>query len=69
MNLRPKTQKDFDNILDTFSGADGGIGFMGFRCLMEDMDAKAAKGDAGAAQVVAIMEKFSKLLDIAKSLK
>lgn len=66
MNLREKTQKDFDNILDVFSGGDGGIGFMSFRHLMEDMDAKAATGDAGAVQVVSIMERFSRLLDVAK---
>lgn len=69
MELREKTHKAVDNILDVFAGGDGGVGFWSFRCLIEAMDAKAAKGDEAAVKIVSIVEQFSRLLDAAKKVK
>lgn len=66
MEMSDETESHFINILDTFSGADGGISFVQMRRLIEDMDKKAAKGDKPAQEVILIMKRFSRMIDTAK---
>lgn len=71
--MRKETQEAFDNILNTFGGADGGARFANFMFAIRQLDDVAAKdicdADANikeifrAEQVVDIMIKFSKLID------
>lgn len=63
MKMKPETQKHFDNILDTMSGADGGIRFVHLRILLEDMDNR--EDDPAAPQIVRMMTNFSRLINIA----
>lgn len=65
MKLRPKTEKDFNNILDCMTGADGGVSFMKLKILLEDLDSQAASGNSAAIQLMDIMAQFSKLIDVA----
>lgn len=67
-NMKPITKKAFDNILDCFDGADGGISFVNVRILIERMDELAEErtpeGHA-ASKVIDVMLRFSKLIDVA----
>jgi hypothetical protein len=65
MNMRPKTEKAVRTALDCFSGADGGVTFMLFRILIENLDAKAAAGDAAAQQLIDLIYRYAKLIDYA----
>lgn len=65
MEARPKTKKAFDNITDTFTGADGGVSFINLRFFIEGLDAKASEGDAESEEILQIMKQFSMLIDIA----
>ncbi len=65
MKLRDTTRIAVERILDAFSGADGGGQFMNFRCLIEDMDAKAAEGDEAAENLVDVVMRFARLLQSA----
>lgn len=64
--MRDETGAAFLNILNTFSGEDGGAGFVAFRTLLQEMDAKAKKGDKAAQEIVLLVTRMSKLIDIAK---
>ena len=61
--MSKETQEQFDNILSTMSGADGGMRFMNLRVLLDDMDSR--EGDLTAQSVVDIMRRFSRLIDVA----
>jgi len=65
MEMRKQTEERVVQILDTFTGADGGVSFMAFRCLVEEMDARAAKGDKVAEEVLLTVTRFSRLLKTA----
>jgi hypothetical protein len=64
--MRPATAHAIRVALDTFTGADGGVGFVKFRTLIEGMDAKAADGDAAAIELVAIVTRFARLIEVAQ---
>lgn len=66
MKMRQDLKDAIQNILDTFSGADGGASFMFFRWLMEEMDRQAAEGDKEAELIVLHVKRFSKLIDVAR---
>lgn len=66
--MRSETKLAMENVLDTFTGADGGGHFMSFRHLIEDMESKVKAGDQAAEDVIKILLRFSKLLDTAKRL-
>ncbi len=57
-----------NNIVDTFTGADGGIKFVNFQSLIRSMDVKAANGDEKAKDIISIMTTFSKLIDVSNSI-
>lgn len=63
--MRALTQQSFNNILDTMTGADGAVRFIRFKVLIEDLDDKAKEGDEAAEQLIVLMKRFSKLIDIA----
>lgn len=57
-------QQSFDNILDTFSGADGGGRFVMFKSMLEALSNQADEGDKAAGQLMEIVVRFSRLIDI-----
>jgi hypothetical protein len=64
MKLRVK--KSLDNILDTFGGVDGGISFVQLKTLVEQLASRAETGDESAAEVLNVMFRFERLIEVAK---
>jgi hypothetical protein len=56
----------FNNILDCFTGADGGGAFMDLKLLIEDLERQAIEdNDAAAAEVIQSVFRFNSLINIA----
>lgn len=67
--MREETEKAVLEIMDCFTGADGGAAFIFFRRLVEEMDKRAATGkDAAASEIVLSVVRFAKLIRIAQKL-
>ncbi len=66
MKLREESKAAFLNILDTITGADGGVRFVYFKSLIEEMDKRAEAGDADAQKLIDVMMRFSRLIDVAQ---
>ncbi len=62
--MRKEVKKEFDNILDCMTGADGGTSFINLRSFLEEMDGQAKNGKASAEELIKIMTRFSRLIDI-----
>jgi len=62
--MNTNVNEEIENILDCFTGADGGISFIMFRTLMEQL--KDEDTDA-ARQLEHIVRQFSTLIDVANS--
>lgn len=60
--MRPGTKAALDAIVDVFTGADGGGDFVIARATIAEMDRQAAAGDRAAAQVIALVCQFSRLV-------
>lgn len=63
---RDATRVAFTQILDTFTGADGGVSFVDLCDLVVEFDAKAAAGDRAAQQVLDCILKLARLIEIAQ---
>lgn len=61
----PDLANTFESILDTFSGADGGIRFVRFRIFLEEIELLTIKGDEHACEILKIVKQFKMLIDIA----
>jgi hypothetical protein len=59
-------QSQLENILDCFTGADGGVSFMNLKILLEDMERQEAEGDEMASEVLKQFSNFSRLIDCAQ---
>jgi hypothetical protein len=55
----------FDNILDTFSGTDGGVRFARLMGFLVDLDVQASNGDKSAEEILKVVIRMSRLIDIA----
>lgn len=64
--MRVQTEQSFRNILDTFSGADGGGKFVFFRSFVIDFDKRAEECDAAAQKIIDIILQFSRMIDVAE---
>lgn len=60
--LNEYNQKCFQNILDCFTGADGGLRFVALKSLLECMQNESTDT---SEEVLHIMRKFSYLIDVA----
>lgn len=66
--LREEIQKHFDNILDTFTGSDGGVRFCHFKFFLEELDRRIVEeGDIDAERIIELMVRFSKFIDISQT--
>ena len=65
MKMRSKTEKSFRDLMDTFSGTDGGVRFVRFRIFVEQVDARASAGDLAADKVIEILHQMHRMLDLA----
>ena len=57
--MKPETKKHFLNILDTFSGTDGGVSFVKLKTALEEWD-KAE--DPAGKELLKMMINFSKII-------
>jgi hypothetical protein len=56
----------FNNILDTFGGADGGISFVRFRSFLEKLEnPKCIADEESSNKLIKIVLQFNKMIDIA----
>ena len=62
--MKSRTKTHFDNILNTFSGEDGGIAFIKFRNFVEQLDKK--ENDESAESIIEIMVRFSRMIQLAQ---
>lgn len=60
--MRPPLDNALQSILDTFSGADGGVAYVHLRRALEVIDAQAAESDECAIAVVEIVTRFARLV-------
>ena len=63
--MRDRTAAAFHAIVDTFTGADGGVSFQQTRVLIEEMDKRAKSGDQAAGEIIEIMLRFSRVITAA----
>jgi hypothetical protein len=56
------------NQLDCFGGADGAVWFSKYKALVDDLAIKADNGDNDAIEVIKIMRKYNRLLELAKKM-
>jgi hypothetical protein len=64
--MRKDTASAFGNILQAFSGEDGGAGFIAIQHLVQVMDRQASEGDIAAEEIVTLVKRMSRLIDVAK---
>jgi hypothetical protein len=62
--MRKEKQIEFQNILDCFTGTDGGVKFFFFKERMEQIDKQALNGDKSSEELILVMSRFSKLIDV-----
>lgn len=60
-----ETEDAMKNILDTMTGADGGIAFAKLKAFVEDFANRAMSGDKDAQQVIDVVIRFSNLINYA----
>lgn len=66
--MRKSTKKHLDNIVDCCTGADGGISFTYLKGMITCLDKKAANGCDDSKKILAILERFSKLINLSVDL-
>lgn len=54
--------EDVQTILDCFSGADGGVGFVGFMGLYAELKKRQSSGDITAGKVITVVRQFARLV-------
>lgn len=64
--MRKDTAAAFDTLLQTFSGEDGGVGFLAIKQLVQVMDRQASEGDIAAEEIITLVKRMSRLIDVAK---
>ena len=62
-----ETHKAFVNILDTFTGADGGVKFVMFREFLNEITELEKSGNQDAAKALGMIRTISNLIDAANS--
>lgn len=61
-----KTDNDIKVILACFSGEDGGVSFVKLRQFLADFEKRAENGDDAAEQILLVVHRFAKLIQIAQ---
>ena len=62
--MKPATEEALINIMDCVAGADGGMSFINLKMMIEDMD---SRDEEGAEQIIEVVKRFSRLIDIANN--
>jgi hypothetical protein len=61
-----KAQRELLDIVDVFSGADGGVAFARLKSLVDELAEQASAGDADAGAVLAVVSRFHRLISAAQ---
>lgn len=64
--MTPEQLEAFNNILDCFSGSDGGTRFLKLRYALDDMSKQT--DNKSSQEILLIMTRFSHLIDIAEKM-
>jgi hypothetical protein len=59
-------KEDLQTIMSCFSGEDGGVSFAKLHCLLDSMEEKASQGDEAAKQVLLVVRRFARLIQVAQ---
>lgn len=62
--MRTENENHLSNIIDCFSGGDGGVKFALFNRALNQLDYQAVNGDKKADEILMIMVRFSKLISV-----
>lgn len=65
--MRPRTVAAFRNLLNTFSGEDGGGSFQNLRLFIDELEKMAKSGDVAADECVQVMIRMSRMIDTANN--
>lgn len=65
--MRAELRADLDVIVDCMTGFDGGAAFVRLRVMLEALDQQAARGDSAAAECLAVVRRFRRLIDAAQN--
>lgn len=60
--MKPATEEALIVIMDCIGGADGGLSFINLRGLIEEMD---GRDEEGAEQIIEVVLRFRRLIDVA----
>lgn len=60
--MRAERQTAFQNILDCFTGVDGGIKFLRVKFALDDLDERAERGDEAAEELMQVLIRFGRLI-------
>lgn len=66
--MTPSTKADFDLILNTFGGTDGGVNFVQLQAMIEDLDAHANVDDA-AFRLLLVQRHYANMIRIANGME
>ncbi len=61
--MRDSTKSAIHNIVDTMNGSDGGVKYTNFLSMIDIVDKQACDGDHASTELIAVVERFSRLLD------
>jgi len=61
-------KKSVRKIMDMFTGADGGVNYVHFKVLLEAMEQKALSGDKAAEQIIELIYRFERLIDVSNKI-
>ena len=64
-NQKVNTNPHIALITDVFTGADGGVAFVKFCSFMQNMEQQAVEGNAAAKDILQIVKRFARLLEVA----
>lgn len=57
-------REELQNILDCMTGVDGGVSFIELRVALDRYEEEAADGNEASAEVLNMVRRFSKMIDI-----
>jgi hypothetical protein len=67
--MRKEKQEAFQNIVDCFTGEDGGVKFAFVKKRFDEIDKTAIEGDKASQEIMEIMVRFSRLINVLGELK
>jgi hypothetical protein len=67
--MRIEKEEALNNIVECFTGEDGGVKFALFLNAIRNLDQQAIKGDKSAEELLMLMVHFSKFINVVTKIK